>query len=167
MKLLCATDEDAEDVMIHFSQGSSLIQTLKLYNSSLTDKGLYSLLDHLSSVEHLELVSCNEITEDGIIKALPINLSSIVILDCIHVADVVFSAVAKLPRLQSFTIQVSQKSQYKINMIGLPSLHSHHHHVSPHVHYHNTATQGILSLLFLLVLAYLTLQFVCSAAEGQ
>ncbi|CAG7718281.1 unnamed protein product [Allacma fusca] len=119
LKLLGATDEDAEDVLIHFSQGSSLIQTLKLYNSSLTDKGLYSLLDHLSIVENLELVSCNEITEDGITKALPVNLSNIVILDCIHVADLVFSSVAKLPCLRSFTIQA-----YHVTDAALSSFNS-------------------------------------------
>lgn len=84
-----------------------MIQSLKITSSSLTDKGIYNLLDHLISLKQLELSSCNELTEDGIINALPKKLEKLVIYDCIHVADLVVSFVAKsLPYLSDFTLQV-------------------------------------------------------------
>jgi len=107
LKLDSATDEDAEDVLIHFSQGTQLIQTLKLCSSSLSDKGLYDLLDHLTSLKELELSSCNELSEDGIIQALPKKLHRLVIYDCIHVADIVVSFVAKTLNLHQLSLQVS------------------------------------------------------------
>jgi len=107
LKLDSAADEDSEDVLIHFSQGTQLIQTLKLYSSSITDKGLYNLIDHLTSLKELELSSCNELSEDGIVQALPKKLEKLVIYDCIHVADIVVSFVAKSLNLLEFHLQVS------------------------------------------------------------
>lgn len=108
LKLHSATDEDAEDVMIHYPQGAALVETLKICSSSLTDKALFNLLDHLQSLQDLELMSCNEITEDGLNAALPKKLRRLVISDCIHVADVSVSYVGRnLICLNSFEIQVS------------------------------------------------------------
>jgi len=115
LKLHAATDEDAEDVIIHYSQGSGLVESLKICSSSLTDKGLFNLLDHLSSLQELELTSCNEITEEGLNAALPIKLTRLVILDCIHVADQSVAYLARnLPCLQYFEIQVIIITEYGI-----------------------------------------------------
>ncbi|ODN01328.1 F-box/LRR-repeat protein 16 [Orchesella cincta] len=106
LKLHSATDDDAEDVMIHYPQGAALVETLKISSSSLTDKALFNLLDHLQSLQDLELMSCNEITEDGLNAALPKKLRRLVISDCIHVADVSVSYIARtLICLSSFEIQ--------------------------------------------------------------
>lgn len=93
--------------MIHYPQGAALVESLKISSSSLTDKALFNLLDHLQSLQDLELMSCNEITEDGLNAALPKKLRRLVISDCIHVADVSVSYIGRnLNGLNSFEIQV-------------------------------------------------------------
>lgn len=64
---------------VHYLQGAALVESLKICSSSLTDKALFNLLDHLQNLQELELSSCNEVTEDGLNAALPKKLRRLVI----------------------------------------------------------------------------------------
>ncbi|KAJ8972988.1 hypothetical protein NQ317_019019 [Molorchus minor] len=101
-----ATDEDALDLVNTFPLASKHIHTLSLRCSSITDRGLESLLDHLQALYELELAGCNEITEAGLWACLNPRIVSLTLTDCINVADEAVGAVAQLlPALYEFSLQ--------------------------------------------------------------
>ncbi|XP_068918343.1 F-box/LRR-repeat protein 16 isoform X1 [Tenebrio molitor] len=104
--LMGASDEDALDLVNSFPLASKHIHTLSLRCSSITDRGLESLLDHLQALYELELAGCNEITEAGLWACLNPRIVSLTLSDCINVADEAVGAVAQLlPALYEFSLQ--------------------------------------------------------------
>ncbi|XP_018570000.1 F-box/LRR-repeat protein 16 [Anoplophora glabripennis] len=104
--LMGASDEDALDLVNTFPLASKHIHTLSLRCSSITDRGLESLLDHLQALYELELAGCNEITEAGLWACLNPRIVSLTLTDCINVADEAVGAVAQLlPALYEFSLQ--------------------------------------------------------------
>lgn len=106
--LVGATDEDALDMVHSFPLASKHVHSLSLRCSSISDRGLEALLDHLQSLFELELAGCNEITEAGLWACLTPRIVSLSLADCINVADEAVGAVAQLlPSLYEFSLQVS------------------------------------------------------------
>ena len=104
--LMGATDEDALDLVHSFPLASKHIHSISLRCSSISDRGLESLLDHLQSLFELELAGCNEITEAGLWACLTPRIVSLALADCINVADEAVGAVAQLlPSLYEFSLQ--------------------------------------------------------------
>ncbi|XP_045464123.1 F-box/LRR-repeat protein 16 [Harmonia axyridis] len=104
--LMGASDEDAIDLVNSFPLASKHIHNLSLRCSSITDRGLESLLDHLQALYELELAGCNEITEAGLWACLNPRIVSLTLSDCINVADEAVAAVAQLlPGLYEFSLQ--------------------------------------------------------------
>ncbi|KAJ8919837.1 hypothetical protein NQ315_006366 [Exocentrus adspersus] len=104
--LMGASDEDALDLVNTFPLASKHIHTLSLRCSSISDRGLESLLDHLQALYELELAGCNEITEAGLWACLNPRIVSLTLTDCINVADEAVGAVAQLlPALYEFSLQ--------------------------------------------------------------
>nr|XP_023025506.1 F-box/LRR-repeat protein 16 [Leptinotarsa decemlineata] len=131
--LMGASDEDALDLVNTFPLASEHIHTLSLRCSSITDRGLETLLDHLQALYELELAGCNEITEAGLWACLNPRIVSLTLTDCINVADEAVGAVAQLlPALYEFSLQAyhvtdaaltyfSPKQQYSIGVLRLHS----------------------------------------------
>lgn len=106
LSLMSASDEDALDLVNTFTLASKQIHTLSLRCSSITDRGLETLLDHLQALFELELAGCNEITEAGLWACLNPRIVSLTLTDCINVADEAVGAVAQLlPALYEFSLQ--------------------------------------------------------------
>ncbi|CAG9860569.1 unnamed protein product [Phyllotreta striolata] len=106
LSLMSASDEDAMDLVNAFPLASKHIHTLSLRCSSITDRGLEALLDHLQALYELELAGCNEITEAGLWACLNPRIVSLTLTDCINVADEAVGAVAQLlPGLYEFSLQ--------------------------------------------------------------
>ncbi|XP_056641757.1 F-box/LRR-repeat protein 16 [Diorhabda sublineata] len=106
LSLMGASDEDAMNLVNIFLIASKCIQTLSLRCSSITDRGLEALLDHLKALEELELAGCNEITEAGLWACLNQRIVSLTLTDCINIADEAVGAVAQLlPALYEFSLQ--------------------------------------------------------------
>ncbi|KAG5893156.1 hypothetical protein JTB14_000417 [Gonioctena quinquepunctata] len=104
--MMGASDEDAMDLVNTFPLASKHIHTLSLRCSSITDRGLETLLDHLQALYELELAGCNEITEAGLWACLNPRIVSLTLTDCINVADEAVGAVAQLlPALYEFSLQ--------------------------------------------------------------
>ncbi|CAH0545968.1 unnamed protein product [Brassicogethes aeneus] len=104
--LMGASDEDAIDLVNTFPLASKHIHTISLRCSSITDRGLESLLDHLQALYELELAGCNEITEAGLWACLNPRIVALTLTDCINVADEAVGAVAQLlPALYEFSLQ--------------------------------------------------------------
>ncbi|XP_017771168.1 PREDICTED: F-box/LRR-repeat protein 16 [Nicrophorus vespilloides] len=104
--LMAASDEDALDLVSSFPLASKHVHSLSLKCSSITDRGLETLLDHLQSLFELELAGCNEITETGLWACLNPRIVSLTLTDCINVADEAVGAVAQLlPALYEFSLQ--------------------------------------------------------------
>ncbi|XP_054286166.1 F-box/LRR-repeat protein 16-like [Macrosteles quadrilineatus] len=106
LSLLGATDEDALDVVHNFPLATKHVHSLSLRCSSISDRGLEALLDHLQSLFELELAGCNELTEAGLWACLTPRIVSLTLSDCINVADEAVGAVAQLlPSLYEFSLQ--------------------------------------------------------------
>ncbi|XP_022185051.2 F-box/LRR-repeat protein 16 [Nilaparvata lugens] len=104
--LLGATDEDALDLVHSFPLAAKHVHSLSLRCSSVSDRGLEALLDHLQAVFELELAGCNEVTEAGLWACLSPRVVSLTLTDCINVADEAVGAVAQLlPSLYEFSLQ--------------------------------------------------------------
>lgn len=104
--LLNANDNDVFDFIQNLPSGSQGIQSLVLRCCSLSDKGLEALLEFLQGLYSLEIVGCNEITEQGLWSSLNPRLVALTISDCINVADECVCAVTQLlPALNEFNLQ--------------------------------------------------------------
>ncbi|KAJ8959480.1 hypothetical protein NQ318_022177 [Aromia moschata] len=134
LRLVGASDEDALELVNTFPLASKHIHTVSLRCSSITDRGLESLLDHLQALYELELAGCNEITEAGLWACLNPRIVSLTLTDCINVADEAVGAVAQLlPALYEFSLQAyhvtdaalgysSPKQSNSLNVLRLHSL---------------------------------------------
>ncbi|XP_073974897.1 uncharacterized protein isoform X2 [Rhodnius prolixus] len=106
LALLAAADEDAIDLVHTYPLSGKHIHSLSLRCSSITDRGLETLLDHLQGLYELELAGCNEVTEAGLWSCLTPRIVSLTLSDCINVADEAIGAVAQLlPSLYEFSLQ--------------------------------------------------------------
>ncbi|KAH8418717.1 hypothetical protein KR222_002802 [Zaprionus bogoriensis] len=106
--LVGASDEDALDVVHSFPLAAKHVHSLSLRCSSISDRGLETLLDHLQSLFELELAGCNEVTEAGLWACLTPRIVSLSLADCINIADEAVGAVAQLlPSLYEFSLQAS------------------------------------------------------------
>ncbi|KAF6216231.1 hypothetical protein GE061_000571 [Apolygus lucorum] len=106
LALLSATDEDVVDLVDSYPLSAKQLNSLSLRCSSVTDRGLETLIDHLQALYELELAGCNEITEAGLWSCLTPRIVSLTLSDCINVADEAIGAVAQLlPSLYEFSLQ--------------------------------------------------------------
>uniref|UniRef100_A0A8D9B890 F-box/LRR-repeat protein 16 n=1 Tax=Cacopsylla melanoneura TaxID=428564 RepID=A0A8D9B890_9HEMI len=106
ISLLSATDEDVVSFVSAFPLATKHIRSLNLSCSSVTDRGLETLMDHLQNLFELELIGCNELTEAGLWACLSPRIVSLTLSDCINIADEAVGAVAQLlPSLYEFTLQ--------------------------------------------------------------
>lgn len=113
ISLFGATDEDALDLVHSFPLASKHVHNISLRCSSISDRGLEALLDHLQSLFELELAGCNEITEAGLWACLTPRIVSLSLADCINVADEAVGAVAQLlPSLYEFNLQVNLQREF-------------------------------------------------------
>ena len=104
--LLNANDSDVFDFIQNFPHGSQNIHCLILRCCNISDRGLEALLEFLQGLYQLEIVGCNEITEQGLWSSLHPRLVSLTINDCINVADECVCAVTQLlPALYEFNLQ--------------------------------------------------------------
>ncbi|XP_060519820.1 F-box/LRR-repeat protein 16 [Cylas formicarius] len=131
--LVGANDEDVLDLINTFPLASKHIHVLNLRCSSVTDRGLESLMDHLQALYELELAGCNEITEAGLWACLNPRIVSLTLTDCINVADEAVGAVAQLlPALYEFQLQAYHVTDVALgyfspkqsNTLGVLRLHS-------------------------------------------
>ncbi|KAL0270610.1 UNVERIFIED_CONTAM: hypothetical protein PYX00_007962 [Menopon gallinae] len=106
VSLLGATDEDALDLVHSFPLAAKHVHSISLRCSSVSDRGLEALLDHLQALFELELAGCNEITEAGLWACLTPRIVALTLTDCINIADEAMGAVAQLlPSLYEFSLQ--------------------------------------------------------------
>ncbi|KAG5684766.1 hypothetical protein PVAND_013979 [Polypedilum vanderplanki] len=120
-----ATDEDALDIVHTFPLASKHIHSLSLRCSSISDRGLEALLDHLQSLFELELAGCNEITEAGLWACLTSRIVSLSLADCINVADEAVGAVAQLlPSLYEFSLQAYHVTDSALSYFSPKQSHS-------------------------------------------
>ncbi|XP_025834967.1 F-box/LRR-repeat protein 16-like [Agrilus planipennis] len=131
--LVGAIDEDASDIANTFPMASKHIHSLSIQGSSISDKGLEILLDHLQALYELEITGCNEITEAGLWACLKPRIVSLTLSDCINIADEAVGAVAQLlPALYKFSLQAyhvtdtalgyfSSKQSNTLNVLRLQS----------------------------------------------
>ncbi|KAH8357657.1 hypothetical protein KR200_008057 [Drosophila serrata] len=118
--LVGASDEDALDVVHSFPLASKHVHSLSLRCSSISDRGLETLLDHLQSLFELELAGCNEVTEAGLWACLTPRIVSLSLADCINIADEAVGAVAQLlPSLYEFSLQASPDAAYHVTDAAL------------------------------------------------
>ncbi|CAB4066263.1 FBXL16 [Lepeophtheirus salmonis] len=104
--LLNANDADVFDFIQNFPHGAKFIHCLTLRCCNLSDRGLEALIEFLQGLYRLEVVGCNEITEQGLWSSLHPRLVSLTINDCINVADECICAVTQLlPSLYEFNLQ--------------------------------------------------------------
>ncbi|XP_069993570.1 LOW QUALITY PROTEIN: uncharacterized protein [Penaeus vannamei] len=95
--LMCANDEDLMDLVANYAVNhTKALRSVALRCSSVSDKGLETLLDHLNGVYQLELQGCNDVTEAGLWACLNPRIVSLSVADCINVADEAVGAIAQL-----------------------------------------------------------------------
>ncbi|XP_076460194.1 uncharacterized protein LOC143293159 [Babylonia areolata] len=133
--LFGATDEDAGEFACHFQTGKSHhLRSLCIRCANITDAGLEVLFRKMaSSINHLELSGCNEVTESGLWTCLNAKIVSLCIMDCINVADDTVGAIAQLlPSLYELKLQAyhvtdaalalfSPKQSYTLHVLRLTS----------------------------------------------
>lgn len=125
LALVGATDEDALDVVHSFPLASKHIHSLSLRCSSISDRGLEALLDHLQSLFELELAGCNEVTEAGLWACLTPRIVSLSLADCINIADEAVGAVAQLlPSLYEFSLQAYHVTDAALGYFSPKQSHS-------------------------------------------
>ncbi|KAL5291841.1 FBXL16 family protein [Megaselia abdita] len=125
LSLIGAQDEDALDVVHSFPLASKHIHSLSLKCSSISDRGMEALLDHLQSLFELELAGCNEITEAGLWACLTPRIVSLSLADCINIADEAVGAVAQLlPSLYEFSLQAYHVTDAALGYFSPKQSHS-------------------------------------------
>ncbi|XP_063695813.1 F-box/LRR-repeat protein 16 [Culicoides brevitarsis] len=125
ISLFGATDEDALDLVHSFPLASKHVHIISLRCSSISDRGLEALLDHLQSLFELELAGCNEITEAGLWACLTPRIVSLSLADCINVADEAVGAVAQLlPSLYEFSLQAYHVTDAALGYFSPKQSHS-------------------------------------------
>ncbi|XP_017472906.1 PREDICTED: F-box/LRR-repeat protein 16 [Rhagoletis zephyria] len=125
LALVGASDEDALDVVHSFPLASKHIHSLSLRCSSISDRGLEALLDHLQSLFELELAGCNEVTEAGLWACLTPRIVSLSLADCINIADEAVGAVAQLlPSLYEFSLQAYHVTDAALGYFSPKQSHS-------------------------------------------
>lgn len=123
--LIGAQDEDALDIVHSFPLASKHIHSLSLRCSSISDRGLEALLDHLQSLFELELAGCNEVTEAGLWACLTPRIVSLSLADCINIADEAVGAVAQLlPSLYEFSLQAYHVTDAALGYFSPKQSHS-------------------------------------------
>ncbi|XP_055376994.1 F-box/LRR-repeat protein 16 isoform X2 [Condylostylus longicornis] len=123
--LVGAFDEDVLDIAHSFPLASKQIHSLSLRCSSVSDRGLETLLDHLQSLFELELAGCNEITEAGLWACLTPRIVSLSLADCINIADEAVGAVAQLlPSLYEFSLQAYHVTDAALGYFSPKQSHS-------------------------------------------
>lgn len=131
--LMGATDEDALDLVHSFPLSAKHVHSISLRCSSISDRGLEALLDHLQALFELELAGCNEITEAGLWACLTPRIVALTLTDCINIADEAMGAVAQLlPSLYEFSLQAYHVSDAALgyfspkqsNSLSILRLHS-------------------------------------------
>lgn len=131
--LMGATDEDALDLVHSFPLSAKHVHSVSLRCSSISDRGLEALLDHLQALFELELAGCNEITEAGLWACLTPRIVALTLTDCINIADEAMGAVAQLlPSLYEFSLQAYHVSDAALgyfspkqsNSLSILRLHS-------------------------------------------
>ncbi|XP_017843515.1 F-box/LRR-repeat protein 16 isoform X2 [Drosophila busckii] len=123
--LVGASDEDALDVVHSFPLASKHVHSLSLRCSSISDRGLETLLDHLQSLFELELAGCNEVTEAGLWACLTPRIVSLSLADCINIADEAVGAVAQLlPSLYEFSLQAYHVTDAALGYFSPKQSHS-------------------------------------------
>lgn len=127
--LVGASDEDLADVV---SLGAALLSRARLVAlrcSSVSDRGLESLLAAAPRVSALELFGCNELTDAGLWAALRPTVTSLTLADCINVADETLAAVAQLlPALRELNLQAYHVTDASLaHLGGVGAVGSHHH----------------------------------------
>lgn len=106
MVLMSANDADVFDFIQSFPEGAKSLHGLTLRCCNISDRGLEAILEFLQALFQLEIVGCNEVTEQGLWSSLHPRLVSITINDCINVADECICAVTQLlPSLYEFNLQ--------------------------------------------------------------
>ncbi|KAK8757362.1 uncharacterized protein LOC144101268 [Amblyomma americanum] len=117
--LVGASDEDLADVV---SLGSGLLGRARLVAlrcSSVSDRGLESLLAAAPRLSALELFGCNELTDAGLWAALRPTVTSLTLADCINVADETLAAVAQLlPALRELNLQAYHVTDASLAHLG-------------------------------------------------
>ncbi|KAH7944603.1 hypothetical protein HPB52_021818 [Rhipicephalus sanguineus] len=117
--LVGATDDDLADVV---SLGAALLSRARLVAlrcSSVSDRGLESLLAASPRVSSLELFGCNELTDAGLWAALRPTVTSLTLADCINVADETLAAVAQLlPALRELNLQAYHVTDASLAHLG-------------------------------------------------
>ncbi|KAH6943461.1 hypothetical protein HPB50_021693 [Hyalomma asiaticum] len=133
--LVGATDDDLADVV---SLGAALLSRARLVAlrcSSVSDRGLESLLAAAPRVSSLELFGCNELTDAGLWAALRPTVTSLTLADCINVADETLAAVAQLlPALRELNLQAYHVTDASLAHLGGGLGGSQHHHHQQHHH---------------------------------
>ncbi|KAM7357830.1 uncharacterized protein ACRADG_003021 isoform 1-T2 [Cochliomyia hominivorax] len=125
LALVGANDDDAYDVVHSFTLASKHIHSLSLRCSSISDRGLEALLDHLQSLFELELAGCNEVTEAGLWACLTPRIVSLSLADCINIADEAVGAVAQLlPSLYEFSLQAYHVTDAALGYFSPKQSHS-------------------------------------------
>ncbi|XP_037806300.1 F-box/LRR-repeat protein 16 [Lucilia sericata] len=125
LALVGANDDDAYDVVHSFALASKHIHSLSLRCSSISDRGLEALLDHLQSLFELELAGCNEVTEAGLWACLTPRIVSLSLADCINIADEAVGAVAQLlPSLYEFSLQAYHVTDAALGYFSPKQSHS-------------------------------------------
>ncbi|KAL3207959.1 hypothetical protein MRX96_039382 [Rhipicephalus microplus] len=101
--------------------------------TSVSDRGLESLLAAAPRVSSLELFGCNELTDAGLWAALRPTVTSLTLADCINVADETLAAVAQLlPALRELNLQAYHVTDASLAHLGGLGGGSHHHHQQHH-----------------------------------
>ncbi|XP_046807357.1 uncharacterized protein LOC111683623 [Lucilia cuprina] len=113
LALVGANDDDAYDVVHSFALASKHIHSLSLRCSSISDRGLEALLDHLQvihSLPHLTVLSlsgCSKLTDDGV-ELIAENLQKLRALDlswCPRITDASLEYIAcDLNQLEELTL---------------------------------------------------------------
>ncbi|XP_037287223.2 uncharacterized protein LOC119180184 [Rhipicephalus microplus] len=131
--LVGATDDDLADIV---SLGAALLSRARIVAlrcSSVSDRGLESLLAAAPRVSSLELFGCNELTDAGLWAALRPTVTSLTLADCINVADETLAAVAQLlPALRELNLQAYHVTDASLAHLGGLGGGSHHHHQQHH-----------------------------------
>ncbi|XP_077526816.1 F-box/LRR-repeat protein 16 [Haemaphysalis longicornis] len=121
--LVGASDEDLADVT---TLGANLVGRARLVAlrcSSVSDRGLETLLAAAPRASALELFGCNELTDAGLWAALRPTVTSLTLADCINVADETLAAVAQLlPALRELNLQAYHVTDASLSHLGGPQL---------------------------------------------
>ncbi|XP_022249975.1 F-box/LRR-repeat protein 16-like [Limulus polyphemus] len=98
------SDPDIVDLIYNWPLGN--LRHLAVRWSNISNEGMKTLLTSFRSLRQLELVGCNDVTDDGLWSSLCPRIVSVTVADCVHVADHSVAAVLRLlPSLYEFNLQ--------------------------------------------------------------